>query len=72
MSALTARQQQIAGLVAKQLSTRSIARATGLSPETVNAHIKQAASRLPGAEKPRGKLTLWFFHLNTSEVGEGV
>lgn len=57
---LTPRQAQIATLVGKGFPTPAIARETGLSPETVNAHIKQAAQRLPGDTSPRHKLILWF------------
>jgi DNA-binding NarL/FixJ family response regulator len=64
---LTPRQSEIAGMVAKGLSTRAIASETGLSPDTVNAHIKQAAHRLGGDTAPRHRLTIWFFHVLAEE-----
>lgn len=62
---LTPRQQEIASLVARGMSSRQIADRTGLSEETVNVHIKQAAQRLGGETRPRHQLTLWFLNLQS-------
>lgn len=60
---LTPRQMEIAGLVAQGLSSKAIASETGLSVDTVNDHIKNAAVRIPGSGRPRMKLAIWFFVL---------
>lgn len=69
---LTPRQTEIAEFVAKGLSSRQIARQTGLSQETVNVHIKEAAQRLGGHTAPRHRLTLWFFSLSTPTPGDAA
>lgn len=66
---LTPRQQEVAGLVARGLTAPEIAHEIGCSPETVNVHIKQAAQRIPGTDRPRKKLRIWFFSL---EGGPGA
>jgi DNA-binding NarL/FixJ family response regulator len=57
---LTPRQAEIAGLVAKGLSTKQISAKTGLSRRTVDSYINDAAQRLGGQTPPRHRLTLWF------------
>lgn len=64
---LTARQTEIASLVARGLSDKVIAARTELAIETVRVHIQNAASRLPGQGSPRHKLTLWFFNIEEEE-----
>lgn len=64
---LTPRQKQIAGLVARGMTNKAIARMTGLSVRTVEDHVSDAASRIPGDSRPRHKLMVWFF-----SVGDGV
>lgn len=60
---LTPRQAEVAGLVARGLSTKAIAQETGLAVPTVKEYIKQAAGRIPGDTPPRHKLILWFFQV---------
>lgn len=57
---LTPRQQEIAGLVAKGLSSKAIARETGLTVQTVNDHIMDAANRIPGPGRARYKLMMFY------------
>lgn len=64
---LTPRQSEIAVLVAKGLSDKAIARATGLSRRTVEDHVSEAASRLPGNGRPRFKL-ICFFSIHQDEA----
>lgn len=65
---LTPRQKEIASLVAQGMSTKEIGSAIGLSPETVNVHIKQAAERIGGDTMPRHRLTLWFYKLRSDNA----
>jgi DNA-binding NarL/FixJ family response regulator len=60
---LTPRQAQVASLVAKGLPTKGVAREMGLSVETVQEYIQNAAKRLPGDGHPRAKLLIWFFDI---------
>lgn len=62
--ALTPRQTEIAGLVARGMSNKVIAAKTDLAVETVKVHIKMAAARLPGHESARHKLTIWFLNIS--------
>lgn len=57
---LTPRQKQVAGLVAKGLTTPEIAGALDVSRETVKVHIREAAERIGGDTPPRHRLTVWF------------
>jgi DNA-binding NarL/FixJ family response regulator len=63
--ALSVRQAEIAALVAKGHPVKVIAHETGLSIKTVQEHIYQAASKIPGNATPRHRLTLWFFGITT-------
>jgi DNA-binding NarL/FixJ family response regulator len=63
MTDLTRRQAEVVALVARGLSDKAIARDMGLSVHTVREHIEGAASRIPGDQRPRSKLSLWFFNL---------
>lgn len=63
---LTPRQRQIAELVAADLSSKAIARELRLSVETVEAHIRDAARRLPGEGRQRFRLMLWYLSLEDS------
>lgn len=65
MKPLTPREKEIAGLVAKGLPTKRIASQLGVSPETVNTHIRNAAERLGGETSPRHRLTVWFYSLDS-------
>lgn len=56
---LTPRQQQVAEMVARGMSNKAIAQQTGISRETVNVHIRQAADRVQDEGKPRHKLTMF-------------
>jgi non-specific serine/threonine protein kinase len=60
---LTAREREVAQLVAKGLTTQRIAAELGVSPRTVEGHIQQAAMRLGGDTPPRHRLTIWVFQL---------
>lgn len=56
---LTPRQREIAELVARGYTAKRIARAANISPRTVEAHIRDAADRIPGDGRARWKLTLF-------------
>lgn len=56
---LTGRQREIAQLVAEGKSAKRIAREVGISRYTAEAHIRDAASRIPGDGPPRWKLVLF-------------
>ena len=58
---LTARQAEVARCVARGLTTREIAVELGIAPRTVEAHIADAASRIPCQGAPRYRITIWFF-----------
>ena len=60
---LTPRQAEIAGLVARGMSTKAIASEAGISERTAEVHIQQAAQRIGGDTPPRHRLMLWFFSL---------
>ena len=62
---LTPRQQEIGALVARGMTTREIARQTGLAIPTVKDHIKRGAAQLPGDTSPRHRLMVWFFSTKT-------
>lgn len=63
MTTLTAREQEIAEMVAKGLPAKRIAAKLGVSRHTVNAHIRQAAMKLGGDAPARAQLTVWFYSL---------
>lgn len=63
---LTARQVEIARLVAAGRSYKAIARQLGISVRTVETHVEDASSRLPdrpGIRTPRMRLVLWVIEL---------
>lgn len=66
---LTPRQAQVADMVARGLSNKDIAKRLGVKTETVNDHVSGAAGRLPGAAKPRHKLTVWILNLLHDDEG---
>lgn len=64
MSELTTRQAQVVERVARGLPDKRIAHELGISVETVDFHIRQAAARIPGDDPPRRKFTLFFFGID--------
>jgi DNA-binding CsgD family transcriptional regulator len=60
---LTPRQAEIGRLVARGMSSKRIARETGLSVQTVNDHIMDAANRLPGEGRARYKILVFFLSI---------
>ncbi len=60
---LTPREREVAALVAKGFSTKAVARELGISYDTADHHIRNAASRIPVDGPPRHRLTVWFFSL---------
>lgn len=56
---MTAREQQVAELVARGLYIRQIADALDLERRTVEAYVASAASKLPGDLPPRARLMVW-------------
>lgn len=60
---LTRRQFEIAGLAARGLSNKAIAKEVGLSVPTVRDHISDAAAKLPGDVPARRRLMVWFLSL---------
>lgn len=56
---LTPRQREVAELVARGYSAKRIARKTGISRHTAEAHIRDAASRIPGDGPARWKLIVF-------------
>jgi DNA-binding CsgD family transcriptional regulator len=62
---LTPREVEVARLVARGLSAKAIGRQMGVSAETVRAHIRNAAARIPGSGPAKHKLLL--FVLTTKE-----
>jgi FixJ family two-component response regulator len=56
---LTERQAEVAERVARGHSDKRIAADLGLSVRTVENHIRDAASHIPGPATPRYRLT-WF------------
>lgn len=62
---LSHRQAQVVERVARGLPDKRIAAELGISPETVDFHIRQAAARIPGNDPPRRKFTLFFFGIET-------
>lgn len=63
MPPLTERQTQVVERVARGKPDKQIARELGISIATVRAHIQAAAYRIPGEERPRHRLTLFFFNV---------
>ncbi len=65
--ALSKRQAEVAALVARGLPDKRIAVKTGLSINTVRAHIQAAAGKVGHRGTPRHRLTLWFFNVIDEE-----
>lgn len=65
MSDLTKRQAEVVERVARGLPDKQIAHELGISIDTVDFHIRQAAARIPGDAPPRRKFTLFFFGIET-------
>ena len=55
-------------MVAKGLSNKRIARNLGISVETVNAHVRDAAERIPIEGRQRYRLILWVLTLDEHEA----
>jgi DNA-binding NarL/FixJ family response regulator len=64
---LTPRQREIAGLVAKGLSNKAIARKLGISVDTVKWHVQEAAQRVPFHCRARHALTLFVLSSGRAE-----
>lgn len=60
--ALSTRQAQVAELVARGFPTKKIAAKLAISVRTVENHIREAASHIPGHATPRHRLTLFFLN----------
>lgn len=65
---LTPRQIEIARMVAAGRSYKAIARALGITVDTVNFHVQEAADRLPGRGTPRLKLVVFVVELMREEA----
>jgi FixJ family two-component response regulator len=69
---LTARQRQVAELVADGTTNSGIARRLGISRRTVEAHLAMIALRIPGSAPPRERILLYVLaqtHANTPHKG---
>lgn len=64
MTPLSPRQKEVASYVAGGLTSKAIAGEIGLSVDTVNKHIANAAAKIPGPTPPRHRLTCYFFSLS--------
>jgi DNA-binding CsgD family transcriptional regulator len=58
---LSTRQAQIVERVARQKPDKVIADELGISIATVRAHIQRIANRIPGPDRRRARITLFFF-----------
>lgn len=66
---LTPRQRQIAGMLARCMSYKAIARELDISVRTVEDHVHQAARRLDyGTSRPRDTVMLWFVQIQRDET----
>lgn len=65
---LPPRQREVATRVAQGYSTKAIANELGISRRTVEYHIEEAAQILPGEGRPRYKIMLWWFSLDSDDV----
>lgn len=63
MEPLTPREAEVARLVARGWSNKAIAKHLEMSVETVKAHIRNAAARLPGRGTAKIKLLLFVIEL---------
>jgi DNA-binding NarL/FixJ family response regulator len=62
---LTPRQVQIAGMLAREMSYKAIARELDISIRTVEDHVHDAARRInPGTPRPCVTVALWFVRLH--------
>lgn len=66
MEPLTPREAEIARLVARGRSYKGIATELGISIDTVKAHVRNAASRIPGRAPAKTKLILFVVQLRKS------
>jgi DNA-binding NarL/FixJ family response regulator len=63
MTELTKRQAEVVERVARGLPDKRIAAELRISIAAVRHHIHAAADRIPGDERPRHRLTLFFFEV---------
>jgi DNA-binding CsgD family transcriptional regulator len=68
MSELTKRQAEVVERVASDMPDKQIAAELGISIRTVRAHIQAAADRIPGDERRRHKLTLFFISVGEEDA----
>lgn len=72
MKDLTARQVEIAQLVARGMSSKAIARETGLAVQTVNNHIMDAAKRIPINGPARYRCMIWVLSLSDEQDSDAA
>lgn len=65
---LTERQLEVARLVAEGKSNKRIARELGVSVETVKAHVRDAAARMPGDGPPRYRVLVFALSLESDSA----
>ena len=67
---LTDRQREIAEMLSRGHSYKSIARTLHISPRTVVNHVQDAAKRIEDANamRPRDRVMLWFFSLRDRDA----
>lgn len=63
---LSRRQAQVVECVARGMPDKRIAAKLEISIRTVQNHIREAASHIPGIGTPRHRLTLFFFNIDFS------
>lgn len=57
---LTEREEQVAELVSYGWSHKKTARALGIHPSTVSAHVSTIASKIPGEGSAKLKVAVWY------------
>lgn len=67
---LTEREAEVVELAACGLSNKAIAATLACSIRTVEWHIENAATKIPGSGKPRFKCVVWFFLMAAPEEVE--
>jgi FixJ family two-component response regulator len=60
---LTRREMQVAELLTRGLTAKAIAPRLGISVRTVQAHIANAADRIPGDQPPTRRLIVFFLQI---------